>query len=282
MTITMQMLNAFQNVDIHLEKKGEDFVSHVLSQSESYPSSGWNESFSHFSPAEDDRKQHFCYKPAAASVAGCCWASLSVHQVASQPPAEMRLQESRQEARVQAGGGGAGPRPLTALWGRRPPTDLRPPLGAAGSAQLPSRLQPPPPTARLHRGGRWRLRWCHQWCHGQVLTPCQFTGCSFGLAAIWQYERLKSRVQSYFNEIRADWLEKLRPQKRGDFRKEVRGRSHSCDITRGPGGVTNVLWLECSDPRLSRTHLQSARLRVSGHPDYCNLGVLVLMWWLSG
>lgn len=154
----------------------------------------------------------------------------------------MRLQESRQEARVQAGGGGARPRPHTAPWGRRPPSDLHPPLGAAGSAQLPSRLRPPPPTAGLHRGGRWCLRWCHQWCHGQVLTPCQFTGCSFGSAAIWQYETLKSRVQSYFDEIRADWLEKLRPQKRGDFRKEVRGRSHSCDITRGRGGVTNVLW----------------------------------------
>ncbi|CAJ1066233.1 presenilins-associated rhomboid-like protein%2C mitochondrial isoform X1 [Xyrichtys novacula] len=48
-----------------------------------------------------------------------------------------------------------------------------------------------------------------------------FTGCSFGTAAIWQYESLKSRVQSYFDEIRADWLEKLRPQKRGDVRKEI-------------------------------------------------------------
>uniref|UniRef100_A0A7N8XVY3 rhomboid protease n=1 Tax=Mastacembelus armatus TaxID=205130 RepID=A0A7N8XVY3_9TELE len=48
-----------------------------------------------------------------------------------------------------------------------------------------------------------------------------FTGCAFGSAAIWQYESLKSRVQSYFDEIRADWLEKLQPQKRGDVRKEV-------------------------------------------------------------
>ncbi|XP_066565826.1 presenilin-associated rhomboid-like protein, mitochondrial isoform X2 [Amia ocellicauda] len=48
-----------------------------------------------------------------------------------------------------------------------------------------------------------------------------FTGCSFGTAAIWQYESLKSRVQSYFDEVRADWLEKLRPQKEGDFRKQV-------------------------------------------------------------
>ncbi|XP_047449182.1 presenilins-associated rhomboid-like protein, mitochondrial [Mugil cephalus] len=48
-----------------------------------------------------------------------------------------------------------------------------------------------------------------------------FTGCSFGSAAIWQYEAVKSRVQSYFDEIRADWLEKVRPQKRGDIRKEI-------------------------------------------------------------
>nr|XP_057935618.1 presenilin-associated rhomboid-like protein, mitochondrial isoform X3 [Doryrhamphus excisus] len=47
-----------------------------------------------------------------------------------------------------------------------------------------------------------------------------FTGCSFGSAAIWQYESLKSRVQSYFDELRADWMEKVRPQKRGDARKE--------------------------------------------------------------
>ncbi|XP_040929365.1 presenilins-associated rhomboid-like protein, mitochondrial isoform X2 [Betta splendens] len=48
-----------------------------------------------------------------------------------------------------------------------------------------------------------------------------FTGCSFGSAAIWQYESLKSRVQSYFDDMRADWLDKLRPQKRGDIRKEI-------------------------------------------------------------
>lgn len=55
-----------------------------------------------------------------------------------------------------------------------------------------------------------------------MLTPCQFTGSAFGSAAIWQYESLKSRVQSYFDEVQADWLQKLRPQKRGDVRREVR------------------------------------------------------------
>uniref|UniRef100_F7CUM8 Presenilin-associated rhomboid-like protein, mitochondrial n=1 Tax=Callithrix jacchus TaxID=9483 RepID=F7CUM8_CALJA len=49
-----------------------------------------------------------------------------------------------------------------------------------------------------------------------------FTGCAFGSAAIWQYESLKSRVQSYFDGIKADWLDSIRPQKKGDFRKEVK------------------------------------------------------------
>ncbi|XP_036944048.1 presenilins-associated rhomboid-like protein, mitochondrial [Acanthopagrus latus] len=66
-----------------------------------------------------------------------------------------------------------------------------------------------------------------------------FTGCSFGLAAIWQYERLKSRVQSYFNEIRADWLEKLRPQKRGDFRKEINQWWQS--LSEGQRTVTGII-----------------------------------------
>ncbi|KAG5847707.1 hypothetical protein ANANG_G00129040 [Anguilla anguilla] len=52
---------------------------------------------------------------------------------------------------------------------------------------------------------------------GRLVKPLVFTlgftGCSFGTAAIWQYESVKSRVQSYVDEARADWLEKLRPQK---------------------------------------------------------------------
>lgn len=60
---------------------------------------------------------------------------------------------------------------------------------------------------------------------GRLVKPLVFsigfTGCCFGTAAIWQYESLKSRVQSYFDGIRADWLEKLRPQKQGDFRKQI-------------------------------------------------------------
>lgn len=55
----------------------------------------------------------------------------------------------------------------------------------------------------------------------------QFTGTAFGSAAIWQYESLKSRVQTYFEAARADWLDKMRPQKRGDFRKQVLGAGPS-------------------------------------------------------
>ncbi|OCT94515.1 presenilins-associated rhomboid-like protein, mitochondrial [Xenopus laevis] len=48
-----------------------------------------------------------------------------------------------------------------------------------------------------------------------------FSGCSFGVAAIWQYETLKSRMKSYLDDIQADWLGKLRPPKHGVFRKQV-------------------------------------------------------------
>ncbi|XP_016390643.1 presenilins-associated rhomboid-like protein, mitochondrial [Sinocyclocheilus rhinocerous] len=60
---------------------------------------------------------------------------------------------------------------------------------------------------------------------GRLVKPLVFTigftGCSFGGAAIWQYESLKSRVQSYFDDVKADWLEKIRPQKQGDLHKQV-------------------------------------------------------------
>lgn len=53
-------------------------------------------------------------------------------------------------------------------------------------------------------------------------TTDQFSGCSFGIAAIWQYESLKSRMHNYLEDIRADWLEKIRPPKHGNFRKQVK------------------------------------------------------------
>uniref|UniRef100_A0A4W6BI98 rhomboid protease n=1 Tax=Lates calcarifer TaxID=8187 RepID=A0A4W6BI98_LATCA len=48
-----------------------------------------------------------------------------------------------------------------------------------------------------------------------------FTGCSFGSAAIWQYESVKSQVRNFFNDIRADWMEKMHPPKRGDVRRQL-------------------------------------------------------------
>lgn len=58
---------------------------------------------------------------------------------------------------------------------------------------------------------------------GTLIKPLFFTvgstGCAFGSAAIWQYESPKFRVQSYFDDIKVDGWDSIRPQK-GDFRKE--------------------------------------------------------------
>lgn len=95
------------------------------------------------------------------------------------------------------------------------------PQAPAGSAE--ARPAPPPPRRSLcppppARGGRPSPRRLVK----PLLFAVGFTGTAFGAAAIWQYEALKSRVQSYFEEARADWLDKIRPQKRGNFRKQVR------------------------------------------------------------
>ncbi|XP_029472879.1 presenilins-associated rhomboid-like protein, mitochondrial isoform X2 [Rhinatrema bivittatum] len=66
-----------------------------------------------------------------------------------------------------------------------------------------------------------------------------FTGCAFGSAAIWQYESLKSRIQRYFDELRVDWMEKLQPQKKGDFRKQVNQWWNS--LTEGQRAVTGII-----------------------------------------
>ncbi|XP_067394987.1 presenilin-associated rhomboid-like protein, mitochondrial [Emydura macquarii macquarii] len=66
-----------------------------------------------------------------------------------------------------------------------------------------------------------------------------FTGCAFGSAAIWQYEYLKSRVQNYFDEARADWMEKLQPQKNGDFRKQINKWWNS--LSEGQRTVTGII-----------------------------------------
>ncbi|KAJ8274362.1 hypothetical protein COCON_G00089870 [Conger conger] len=60
--------------------------------------------------------------------------------------------------------------------------------------------------------------------YGRLVKPLVFTvgftGCSFGTAAIWQYESVKSRVQSFVDEARVEWLEKLRPRKQNGDQRE--------------------------------------------------------------
>ncbi|KAG9348245.1 hypothetical protein JZ751_001980 [Albula glossodonta] len=98
---------------------------------------------------------------------------------------------------------------------------------------------------------------------GRLVKPLVFTvgftGCSFGAAAIWQYETLKSRVQSYFDEVQADWLDKLRPQKQGDIRKQVNQWWNR--LTEGQRTVTGIIALNAlvfccwRVPALKRTML---------------------------
>ncbi|XP_041851138.1 presenilins-associated rhomboid-like protein, mitochondrial isoform X2 [Melanotaenia boesemani] len=95
----------------------------------------------------------------------------------------------------------------------------------------PTLNQPAPPTPTSPRAFGRLFR--------PLLFTVGFTGCSFGSAAIWQYESLKSRVQSYFDEIRADWLEKVRPQKRGDVRKEINQWWNS--LSEGQKTVTGII-----------------------------------------
>nr|XP_020658720.1 presenilins-associated rhomboid-like protein, mitochondrial [Pogona vitticeps] len=48
-----------------------------------------------------------------------------------------------------------------------------------------------------------------------------FSGCAFGSAAIWQYEHVKGRVQNYFEGARADWMDRMQPQKEMNFRRQI-------------------------------------------------------------
>ncbi|NWH73929.1 PARL protein, partial [Piaya cayana] len=65
------------------------------------------------------------------------------------------------------------------------------------------------------------------------------SGSAFASAAVWQYESLKSRVHTYLEEARADWLDRMRPQKRGDFRKQV--NSWWNNLTEGQRTVTGII-----------------------------------------
>ncbi|KAM9274831.1 LOW QUALITY PROTEIN: presenilin-associated rhomboid-like protein, mitochondrial [Cariama cristata] len=138
---------------------------------------------------------------------------------------------------------GWGPRPhrLTVLLEQRQgfrrarPRPEEPPAAAEarpGPAPPRRSLCPPPPPTRAGRPSPRRLV-------KPLLFAVGFTGSAFGSAAIWQYESLKSRVQTYFEEARADWLDKIQPQKRGDFRKQV--NSWWNNLTEGQRTVTGII-----------------------------------------
>ncbi|CAL8363289.1 unnamed protein product [Merluccius merluccius] len=136
---------------------------------------------------------------------------------------------------------------------------------------------------------------------GRLVKPLVFTvgftGCSFATAAIWQYESLKSRVQSYFDELRADWLEKLRPQKQGDFRKEINQWWNS--LSEGQRTVTgiiaaNVVVYCCwrvpalqrtmlryftSDPSASKSVCSSMLLSTFSHYSLLHLSANMYVLW---
>ncbi|CAL9684561.1 unnamed protein product [Knipowitschia caucasica] len=134
------------------------------------------------------------------------------------------------------------------------PRDLRP-KDPPGPSDLV--LKEPAPLRRPWPSGPYRD-------FRQLLKPLVFTvgfsGCSFGGAALWQYESLKSRVQSYFDQVQADWLDRLRPKKRGDLRREMNQWWNS--LSEGQRTVTgiialNVLVFCCwRIPSLQRTMIQ--------------------------
>ncbi|XP_034024891.1 LOW QUALITY PROTEIN: presenilins-associated rhomboid-like protein, mitochondrial [Thalassophryne amazonica] len=76
----------------------------------------------------------------------------------------------------------------------------------------------------------------------RLLRPLVFTvgvGCSSVQRRFWQYESLKSRVQSLLDAIQADWLEKVRPSKHGGLRKEINRWWNS--LSEGQRTVTGII-----------------------------------------
>ncbi|KAM6326444.1 LOW QUALITY PROTEIN: presenilin-associated rhomboid-like protein, mitochondrial [Podargus strigoides] len=121
---------------------------------------------------------------------------------------------------------------------RARPRPEEPPAAATAAEARPGPLSPRrslcplPPPARAGRPSPRRLV-------KPFFFAVGFTGSAFASAAIWQYESLKSRIQTYFEEARADWLDKIRPQKRGDFRKQV--NSWWNNLTEGQRTVTGII-----------------------------------------
>uniref|UniRef100_A0A8C6WGK1 Presenilins-associated rhomboid-like protein, mitochondrial n=1 Tax=Neogobius melanostomus TaxID=47308 RepID=A0A8C6WGK1_9GOBI len=120
--------------------------------------------------------------------------------------------------------------------------------GPRDPAQVEARARDPAPRRgppqrgpvreSLHRDGPYRQ-------FGRLVKPLffsvGFTGCAFGSAAIWQYESLKSRVQSYFDQVQTDWLEETAAQKRGDLRKDV--NQWWSGLSEGQRTVTGIIAL---------------------------------------
>ncbi|XP_032814236.1 presenilin-associated rhomboid-like protein, mitochondrial [Petromyzon marinus] len=48
-----------------------------------------------------------------------------------------------------------------------------------------------------------------------------FSGCAFATASIVQYEVVKHRVNNYLSDARGAWMERTRPKKSGDIRKQI-------------------------------------------------------------
>ncbi|XP_047191463.1 presenilins-associated rhomboid-like protein, mitochondrial isoform X2 [Scophthalmus maximus] len=108
----------------------------------------------------------------------------------------------------------------------------------------PPRTEPPAaPVQRRTTTPHWEQQAPPPRTLGRLIRPLVFTvgftGCSFGSAAIWQYESVKFRVQSFFDDIRADWLQKVKPPKRGDVRKVINQWWNS--LSEGQKTVTGII-----------------------------------------
>ncbi|XP_053166442.1 presenilins-associated rhomboid-like protein, mitochondrial [Hemicordylus capensis] len=66
-----------------------------------------------------------------------------------------------------------------------------------------------------------------------------FSGFAFGSAAIWQYEAVKFKVENYFQDTRADWMDKMRPQKGLSFRKQINLWWNS--LSKGQRAVSGII-----------------------------------------
>uniref|UniRef100_A0A4W6BNL7 rhomboid protease n=1 Tax=Lates calcarifer TaxID=8187 RepID=A0A4W6BNL7_LATCA len=101
--------------------------------------------------------------------------------------------------------------------------DLPPPHTESSEVPVQRRTSPSSPSPSTHRAQQAPPsppRAFSRLFRPLVFTV-GFTGCSFGSAAIWQYESVKSQVRNFFNDIRADWMEKMHPPKRGDVRRQL-------------------------------------------------------------